>query len=171
MTGGEVSATSIFHLSRQEHRGPTRSTCRGTQDPLCVSSLKTSPPMVFHCLSRARHAGLCSSGRREGRHGPNPRVFDARELLTINRVYEAAWAELDAHDPLPNKLKDDERRRALRKRVCNLAHSRKVEFGTLYQMVLTTIPRNWTTTNGGHSSHIGHGQRSDAARDTNKVRE
>jgi len=69
---------------------------------------------------------------------------------------------------LRNKLKDDEGRRALRKRVCNFARSRKVEFGTLYKMVLTTIPRNWTTTNGGGSSHVG--QRSDAVRDANKFR-
>ena len=98
---------------------------------------------------------------------PDPRVFDARELLTIDRVYEAAWAELEARDPLRDKFKDDERRAALKARVLNLARSRKVEFGTLYQMVLTTIPQNWTTTDGGSSSDVG--QQSDAARNTNKL--
>ena len=83
--------------------------------------------------------------------------FDARELLTIDRVYGAAWAEFEARDPLRDKLKDDERRAALRKRVLNLARSRKVEFGTLYQMVLTTIPRNWTTTNGCSSHLLANG--------------
>lgn len=98
----------------------------------------------------------------------NRRVFDASELMTIDRVYEAAWAQLEARDPLRNKLKDDERQAALRQRVCNLARSHKVEFDTLYQMVLTTIPRNWTTTNGGRSSRVGQPR---DARDVNKVRE
>jgi hypothetical protein len=53
-------------------------------------------------------------------------------------------------------LKDDEPRAAISKRGLSLARSRKVEFGTLYQTLLTTIPRNF-------------GQRSDAARDANKL--
>ena len=57
----------------------------------------------------------------------------------------------EARDPLRDKLKDDERRAALRKRILNLAHSRKVTFDKLYQIVLMTIPRNRTTTNGGSS--------------------
>ena len=80
-------------------------------------------------------------------------------------MYAAAWAELEARDPLRDKLKDDERRPALRKRVLNLARSRKVTFDTLYQMVLTTIPRNWAATNGGSSSTVD--QRSGPAQDAN----
>ena len=97
----------------------------------------------------------------------SPRAFDADEIVTIDRVYETAWVQLEARDPLRDKLKDDEWQAALRKRVFNLARSRKVEFDTLYRMVLRTIPRNWMI-NGGAS---GVSERTDDAGDATKVRE
>ena len=69
--------------------------------------------------------------------------FEASELAVIDRVCDAAWAQVEARDPQRDRAKDDERRAALRKRVLNFARSGQVEFDTLYRMVLTTIPTKW----------------------------
>ena len=70
--------------------------------------------------------------------------FDDNELAVIDRVCQAAWAQVEARDPKRDRAKDDERRAVLRKRVLNFAHSGRVEFDTLYRMVLTTIPHKWS---------------------------
>lgn len=43
------------------------------------------------------------------------------DLETIDRVYEAAWAQIIARDPFRNTEKDSERQAALRKRLFALA--------------------------------------------------
>ena len=75
-------------------------------------------------------------------------AFEDSELAIIEGVCAAAWAQVEARDPLRDRAKDDERRAALRKRILNFARSGQVEFDTLYQLVLTTIPHKWTG-NGG----------------------
>ena len=75
-------------------------------------------------------------------------AFEDSELAIIERVCAAAWAQVEARDPLRDRAKDDERRAAVRKRILNFARSGQVEFDTLYQLVLTTIPHKWTG-NGG----------------------
>ena len=74
----------------------------------------------------------------------NPSFQDS-ELAVIDRVCEAAWAQVEARDPQRDRAKDDERRAALRKRVLNFARSGQVEFDALFRMVLTTIPHKWTS--------------------------
>ena len=74
--------------------------------------------------------------------------FEDSELAIIDRVYAAAWAQVEARDPQRDRAKDDERRATLRKRVLNFARSGQVEFDTLYQLVLTTIPHKWTGDGG-----------------------
>jgi hypothetical protein len=80
-----------------------------------------------------------------------PRIFDPADLAIIDRVYEAAWAEVEARDPLRDRAKDDERKAALRKRVVNLAHPGKMEFDPLYRKVVATIPQRWTTNDASDS--------------------
>lgn len=72
--------------------------------------------------------------------------FDESQLAIIDRVCEAAWAQVEARDPQRDRAKDKARRAALRNRVVNFAHSGRVEFDTLYRMVLTTIPHKWSGT-------------------------
>ena len=74
--------------------------------------------------------------------------FEDSELAIIDRVYAAAWVQVEARDPHRDRAKDDERRAALRKRVLKFAHSGQVEFDTLYRMVLTTIPHKWSGSGG-----------------------
>lgn len=71
-------------------------------------------------------------------------AFDENELAIIDRVYEAAWAEVEVRDPQRERAKDDDRRAVLKKRVLNFARPGQVEFETLYRMVLTTIPHTWS---------------------------
>jgi hypothetical protein len=70
--------------------------------------------------------------------------FDDSELAIIGRVCEAAWAQVEARDPQRDRMKDDERRAALRKRVLNFARTGQVEFDPLYRMVLMTLPHKWS---------------------------
>jgi hypothetical protein len=70
--------------------------------------------------------------------------FEDSELAIIDRVYEAAWAQVEARDPQRDRAKDEERRATLRKRVLNFARSGQVEFDALYRMVLRTIPHKWS---------------------------
>jgi hypothetical protein len=49
------------------------------------------------------------------------RVFHPLDLETIDRVYEAAWAQIIARDPFRKTEKDSERQAALRKRLFALA--------------------------------------------------
>jgi hypothetical protein len=44
-----------------------------------------------------------------------PHVFDPLDLEIIDRVYEAAWARVEARNPFRNVDSDGERREALRK--------------------------------------------------------
>jgi len=50
-----------------------------------------------------------------------PHVFDPLDLEIIDRVYEAAWARVEARNPFRNVDSDGERREALRKFVMTCA--------------------------------------------------
>ena len=71
------------------------------------------------------------------------RVFHPLDLETIDRVYEAAWAQIIARDPFRNTEKDSERQEELRKRLFALAGPGSVDFDTLYDKVLTSLPECW----------------------------
>jgi hypothetical protein len=72
------------------------------------------------------------------------RVFDPFDLDIIERVYQAAWARVEA-DKFRDTSKDDERKTALRQWVFFLAGSRPVYFDTLSEKVATIIPKPWIT--------------------------
>ena len=73
----------------------------------------------------------------------HPRVFQPQDLETIDRVYEAAWAALEASDPFRNRAHDGERREALRKLVMDSTVTGRVDFDTLCGTVLVSMPENW----------------------------
>jgi hypothetical protein len=64
-------------------------------------------------------------------------------LEIIDRVYEAAWAQLEAREPFRDKGRDDERMDDLRKLVMNNTGAEKVEFEALFARVLADMPEDW----------------------------
>jgi hypothetical protein len=71
------------------------------------------------------------------------RAFDPLDLEIIDRVYEVAWAYVEAREPDRNTARDGERQKALRKKifgVARIAGSGHVDFDTLTEVVLATIP-------------------------------
>ena len=70
-----------------------------------------------------------------------PRVFGPLDLEIIDRVYEAAWAQVEARDPFRDRGNDDEARSALRKRLFALATPGSVNFDPLCDKVLASMAR------------------------------
>jgi hypothetical protein len=62
--------------------------------------------------------------------------FDPLDLEIIDRVYEAAWAQLQARDPYRDPTEDPEREEALRKRIFAVAIPGQFDFDTLCDRVL-----------------------------------
>jgi hypothetical protein len=73
----------------------------------------------------------------------HPRVFHPLDLEIMDRVYEAAWAELEARDPFRNREKDGEREETLRKLVMDQTGTGKVDFDTLLGRVVANMPETW----------------------------
>jgi hypothetical protein len=73
------------------------------------------------------------------------RVFDPPNLEIIDRVCEAAWAQLEARDPLRDIEQDEERREALCKLVMDQTGTDRIEFDTLCEKVLANMPEMWVT--------------------------
>ena len=74
-----------------------------------------------------------------------PRAFNSQDLETIQWVYEAAWARIVLRDPTRDKTDDAELRAFLRQRVFAFAQSSPVDFDTLYDRVVASIPQHWTS--------------------------
>jgi hypothetical protein len=72
-------------------------------------------------------------------------AFDPLDLEIIDRVYEAAWAQVEARDPDRDRVQDPERQEALRKLVFAFADTRRVDFDSLYELVSANMNRAWTT--------------------------
>jgi hypothetical protein len=72
-----------------------------------------------------------------------PQVFLPLDLEIMDRVYEAAWAELEARDPFRDREMDGERGEALRKLVMNQTGTGKVDFDTLFERVVANMPETW----------------------------
>jgi hypothetical protein len=75
----------------------------------------------------------------------HPRAFDPLDLEIIDRVYEAAWARVEARRPFRNSDSDGEQREALRKYVMTCAAKGKIEFDALYERVVAYMPEPWAT--------------------------
>ena len=67
------------------------------------------------------------------------RVFDPLDVKLIDRVYEAAWAQLEAREPFRDRNKDGERGEELRQRIFAVATCGKIDFDSLCDRVL---PKN-----------------------------
>jgi hypothetical protein len=72
-----------------------------------------------------------------------PRAFDPLDLEIIDRVYETAWAQLEAREPFRDREKDGERGEMLRKLVFAYARSSPVDFDALCDKVVATMPEPW----------------------------
>ena len=83
-----------------------------------------------------------------------PRVFHPLDLEIMARVYEAAWAHLEAREPFRDRQKDGELQQVLRKLVFDSAGSDKINFDTLCDRVLASMPDTWMvfTSGGPHRS-------------------
>jgi hypothetical protein len=66
-------------------------------------------------------------------------------LEIIDRVCEAAWAQLEAREPFRDRDHDDERRESLWRLVMDQTGTDRVEFDTLYDKVLANLPEAWVT--------------------------
>jgi hypothetical protein len=73
----------------------------------------------------------------------HPRAFQPLDLEIMDRVYEAAWAALEASDPFRDRAKDGERADKLRKLVMVSADIGKVDFDTLCGRVMANMPQSW----------------------------
>ena len=91
----------------------------------------------------------------------HPRAFHPLDLEIIDRVYEAAWAQVEAREHFRDRENDSERQEALRKLVMDQAGTGKVDFDTLFQKVVTeswlffTAPGSRTKTGSGGSPEVG----------------
>ena len=67
-------------------------------------------------------------------------AFDPLDLEIIDRVYEAAWAKLEACEPFRDRERDLERQEALRKQIMACATAGHADFDDLYERALATLP-------------------------------
>jgi hypothetical protein len=67
-------------------------------------------------------------------------IFDPLDLEIMDRVYEAAWAQVEARKFSPHAQPDDELKETLRKLVTTCAANGKIEFDTLYDKVCAALP-------------------------------
>jgi hypothetical protein len=70
-------------------------------------------------------------------------VFHPLDLEIMDRVFEAAWAELEARDPFRDREKDGERGETLRKLVMDQTGTGKVDFDTLLGRVVANMAETW----------------------------
>jgi hypothetical protein len=69
----------------------------------------------------------------------HPRAFYPLDLEIIDRVYEAAWARLEACEPFRDRDRDLERQEALRKQIMACATAGHIDFDDLWEKVLATF--------------------------------
>ena len=68
-------------------------------------------------------------------------AFDPLDLEIIDLVYEVAWEQVSAREPGRDTAEDEERQASLRKRVFALAGNGGVDFDTLLDRVLASLPQ------------------------------
>ena len=69
-------------------------------------------------------------------------MFDPLDLAIIDRVYDAAWAQLEAREPFRDKERDGERQDVLRKLIMDDTGTTTIEFDALYDKVLADMPQS-----------------------------
>lgn len=69
----------------------------------------------------------------------HPRVFNPLDLEILDRVYEAAWAQVEAREPFRDREQDSQRQEELRKLVMDQAGTDKLDFDTLCDRVLANM--------------------------------
>jgi len=74
------------------------------------------------------------------------RVFGPMDLEVIDQVYKAVWAQVEALEPYRDRESDSERQDAIRKRIFAFAGCGPIDFDTLCDKVIATIPQSWTPT-------------------------
>ena len=70
-----------------------------------------------------------------------PHAFDPLDLEIIDLVYEVAWEQISAREPSRDMEQDEEWQDSLRKRVFDLAGDGGVDFDTLLDRVLASLPQ------------------------------
>jgi hypothetical protein len=83
------------------------------------------------------------------------RAFDPLDLEIIDRVYEAAWAKVEAREPSRDRAADPERQEALRKLVFAFADTGRaspVDFDSLYELVCANMGKAWTNYSGSRAA-------------------
>jgi hypothetical protein len=68
-------------------------------------------------------------------------VFDPLDLEIIDLVYEVAWEQISAREPARDLAQDEERQASLRKQLFAVAGSGGVDFDTLFDRVLASLPK------------------------------
>jgi hypothetical protein len=69
-----------------------------------------------------------------------PHAFDPLDMEIIDLVYEVAWEQIAAREPQRDTARDEERQTLLRKSVFTLAGDGGVDFDTLLDRVLASLP-------------------------------
>ena len=70
-----------------------------------------------------------------------PHAFDPLDLEIIDLVYEVAWEQVSAREPARDVSQDEERQARLRKQCFALAGNGGVDFDTLLDRVLASLPK------------------------------
>ena len=89
--------------------------------------------------------------------GSFKRVFDPLDLEIIDRVYEVAWAQVQARQPTRDTVSVAERQEALRKRIFGVARilgSGHIDFDTLAELVLATVSDRSRKNSTRHSRRL-----------------
>jgi hypothetical protein len=71
------------------------------------------------------------------------RVFDPLDLEIIDQVYAAVWANVEAREPFRDRANDGKRQEAVRKRIFACANHGPIDFDTLCDNVLASMPERW----------------------------
>jgi hypothetical protein len=66
----------------------------------------------------------------------HPRAFNPLDLEIRDRVYEAAWAQVEAGDHTRDTAYDWQRQDAVRKLIMDCTATERIEFDALYDRVL-----------------------------------
>jgi hypothetical protein len=69
-----------------------------------------------------------------------PNAFDPLDMEIIDLVYEVACEQISARKPSHDPVEDEEQQALLRKRVFALAGNGGVDFDTLLDRVLASLP-------------------------------
>jgi hypothetical protein len=93
---------------------------------------------------RAKDSRLKRDRRRVMGSFKKPHAFDPVDLEIIERAYEGAWAMIATREPCRDTSKDEERKKALRRRTFALVCYGISDVETLRNKILASMPEYWT---------------------------